>query len=169
MKRFFFPYVWLLTATLFCGAVACGGSEKPKQDAAAGWSADQAAADPSAPPATETPTAAPASGLITKDEVKLGAIDDALATTGKSMYELKCQSCHSVGENRVVGPGWKGITTKREPVWIMNMIVHTEAMLEKDPEAQKMLEQCLVRMPNQNLSKEEARQILEFMRANDKS
>jgi hypothetical protein len=40
-------------------------------------------------------------------------------------------------------------------------------MLEKDPEAQKLLEQCLVRMPNQNISKDEARQILEFMRQND--
>ena len=51
--------------------------------------------------------------------------------------------------------------------WIMNMITNVEAMLESDPEAQKLLEQCLVRMPNQNVSKEEARQILEFMRKND--
>ena len=40
-------------------------------------------------------------------------------------------------------------------------------MLEKDPEAQKLLEQCLVRMPNQNLSIDQARQVLEFMRSND--
>ena len=46
----------------------------------------------------------------------------------------------------------------------MNMIVHTEAMLETDPEAQKMLEECLVRMPNQNLSHDDAREILEYMR-----
>ncbi|MBK6776317.1 MAG: hypothetical protein IPG74_10930 [Flavobacteriales bacterium] len=54
--------------------------------------------------------------------------------------------------------------TKRKPEWIMNMIVHTDAMLETDAEAQKMLEECLVRMPNQNLSQDEARQVLEFMR-----
>jgi hypothetical protein len=40
-------------------------------------------------------------------------------------------------------------------------------MLEKDPEAQKLLEECLVRMPNQNLSQEEARKVLEFQRHND--
>jgi len=40
-------------------------------------------------------------------------------------------------------------------------------MLEKDAEAQKLLEQCMVRMPNQNLSKEDARKVLEFMRNND--
>jgi hypothetical protein len=44
------------------------------------------------------------------------------------------------------------------------MIVHTDAMLESDEAAQAMLEECLVRMPNQNLSKDEAREVLEFMR-----
>jgi hypothetical protein len=42
-----------------------------------------------------------------------------------------------------------------------------DMMLETDAEAQKLLEQCLIRMPNQNISKDEARQILEFMRSND--
>jgi hypothetical protein len=42
-----------------------------------------------------------------------------------------------------------------------------DIMLEKDPEAQKLLEQCLVRMPNQNISKDEARSVLEYMRSND--
>ncbi len=59
-------------------------------------------------------------------------------------------------DERVVGPGWKDVTTRREPHWIMNMITNVDMMLEKDPEAQKLLEQCLVRMPNQNLSKDEA-------------
>ncbi|MCI1753094.1 MAG: hypothetical protein LKM36_09570 [Flavobacteriales bacterium] len=66
--------------------------------------------------------------------------------------------------NRVVGPGWKGVAEQRKPEWILNMIVHTDAMLESDEAAQAMLEECLVRMPNQNLSKDEAREVLEFMR-----
>jgi hypothetical protein len=40
-------------------------------------------------------------------------------------------------------------------------------MIEKDPAVQAQLELCLVRMPNQNLSDAEARNILEFMRRND--
>ncbi len=87
--------------------------------------------------------------------------------SGKSIYELKCQSCHKLTDERLVGPGWKGVTQKREPHWIMNMITNVEMMLETDPEAQKLLEQCLVRMPNQNITKEDSRQILEFMRSND--
>ena len=86
---------------------------------------------------------------------------------GKSIYELKCMSCHRLTDERLVGPGWKDVTTRRQPVWIMNMIINVEMMLETDPEAQKQLEQCLVRMPNQNVSLDEARGILEFMRSND--
>ncbi len=88
-------------------------------------------------------------------------------TAGKNIYDLKCQSCHKLTDERIVGPGWAGVTTKREPHWIMNMITNVDMMLEKDPEAQKLLEQCLVRMPNQNISKDESRHILEFMRQND--
>ncbi len=83
---------------------------------------------------------------------------------GKSIYDVKCQSCHKLTDEKLVGPGWKGVTKKRKPEWIMNMITNVDMMLEKDPEAQKLLEQCLVRMPNQNLSKDEAGKVLEFMR-----
>lgn len=88
-------------------------------------------------------------------------------SNGKSIYDVKCQGCHKLSDERVVGPGWKGVTKRREPHWIMNMITNVDMMLEKDPEAQKLLEQCLVRMPNQNLDKTQARQVLEFMRSND--
>ena len=86
---------------------------------------------------------------------------------GKNIYELKCQSCHRLTDEKLVGPGWKSVTQRRKPVWIMNMITNVDMMLEKDAEAQKLLEQCMVRMPNQNISKEDARKLLEFMRSND--
>lgn len=88
-------------------------------------------------------------------------------TAGKGIYELKCQACHKLTTDKLVGPGWKDVTKRREPLWIMNMITNVDMMLEKDPEAQKLLEQCLVRMPNQNISQEEARKVIEFMRQND--
>lgn len=86
---------------------------------------------------------------------------------GKANYELKCLACHKLTDEKLVGPGWAGVTKKREPVWIMNMITNVDMMLEKDPEAQKLLEQCLVRMPNQNITQEDARKLIEFMRSND--
>jgi cytochrome c551/c552 len=105
---------------------------------------------------------------IKESDITLGTpLDQKMVTSGKGIYELKCQSCHRLTEEKLVGPGWKGVTQKRKPVWIMNMITNVDMMLETDPEAQKLLEQCMVRMPNQNISKDEARSVLEFMRSND--
>ncbi|MBY0435541.1 MAG: cytochrome c [Cyclobacteriaceae bacterium] len=86
---------------------------------------------------------------------------------GLAIYEMKCSACHKLTDQRVVGPGWKDVTKKRKPEWIMNMITNVDVMLEKDPEAQKLLELCLMRMPNQNMSIGDARDVLEFMRQND--
>ncbi|HCM76677.1 MAG TPA: cytochrome C [Cytophagales bacterium] len=86
---------------------------------------------------------------------------------GLAIYEMKCSACHKLDDKRVVGPGWKDVTKNRKPEWIMNMITNVDVMLDKDPEAQKLLELCLMRMPNQNMSVGDARDILEFMRQND--
>ena len=106
--------------------------------------------------------------LIKAEDVQLtDPLNQQWINEGKSIYELKCQACHKLTSERIVGPGWQGLTKKRKPEWILNMITNVDIMLEQDPEAQKLLEECLVRMPNQNLTKEEARKVLEFQRSND--
>jgi cytochrome c len=112
-----------------------------------------------------------------KDDGKgIGQIKDVTLNTpleqerigrGKAIYEMKCSACHKLDDQRVVGPGWKGVTTRRKPEWIMNMVTNVDVMLDQDAEAQKLLELCLTRMPNQNVSVGDARDILEFMRQND--
>ena len=87
---------------------------------------------------------------------------------GKAIYDMKCSACHKLSGKRVVGPGFTGVTERRKPEWIMNMITNTDAMLDEDPVAQKMFEECLTRMPNQNVSLEDARSIVEFLYNNDK-
>lgn len=108
-------------------------------------------------------------GKFTADNIKLTAeIDPAMAAEGEKISNVKCISCHKLSAEKLVGPGWKGVTSRRAPEWIMNFITNPNVMLDKDPEAKAMLEICLVRMPNQNLSDNEARQVLEFIRKNDK-
>lgn len=105
---------------------------------------------------------------IKADEIKLNTpLDSKMVAAGQATYEMKCQSCHRLNGEKLVGPGWLGVTKNRTPVWIMNMINNTEMMLDSDAEAQKLLELCMVRMPNQNLSKDQAREVIEFMRHND--
>lgn len=94
-------------------------------------------------------------------------LEESMIVSGKAIYEMKCAACHKLTDQRVVGPGWAGLTNRRRPEWIMNMITNVDVMLEKDPEAQKLLEECLTRMPNQSVSIGDARSILEFIRKND--
>jgi cytochrome c551/c552 len=94
-------------------------------------------------------------------------LDPALASGGEKIYGVKCSACHKITDEKLVGPGWKGVTARHRPEWIMNFVTNTDEMLSKDPKAQAQLEICLVRMPNQNLADKDARQLLEFMRKND--
>lgn len=105
-------------------------------------------------------------GKFTKVDVA-ATVDAAMAETGNKVYSVKCQGCHKLTDEKLVGPGWKGVTSRHTPEWIMNFITNTDAMLDKDPKAQAQLEICLVRMPNQNLTDDDARALYEFQRKND--
>ena len=118
--------------------------------------------------ATVTDSGSSPEGVGKFKHIDLGAnLDKNLADGGKAIYNMKCSGCHKLTGEKLVGPGWKGVTERRKPEWIMNFVTNTEEMLNKDTTAQAMLEICMVKMPNQNLSDEDARKVLEFMREND--
>ena len=154
-----------LSAFIFA-LVSCGGDKKTDSIPTA---------DNSAAPATETSAASstkdydPKRGLGKWDasNVDVSKFDAAMAAEGKKIAEVKCTSCHKTTDEKLVGPGWKGITTRHTPEWIMNFISNPDPMIDVDPELQKQLELCLVRMPNQGLNDTEARAVLEYMREID--
>ncbi|WP_108214018.1 c-type cytochrome [Pontibacter mucosus] len=94
-------------------------------------------------------------------------IDEALAAEGKTIFEGKCSACHQLTDQKIVGPGLLGVTEKRKPEWIMNMVINPEEMTKKDPTAKKLLAEHLTQMTNQDISEKDARAILEFLRQND--
>ena len=109
-----------------------------------------------------------AKGIGKFKNVEIAAnLDAKMAHEGKEIYDLKCAACHRLTNEKLVGPGWKDVTTRRKPEWIMNFSTNTDEMINKDPAAQAMLEECMVRMPNQSLSDDDARHVYEFMRQND--
>jgi len=143
---------------------ACGGSGN--NDASAGK--DPYDATKNASKENGNPSYDPNRGEGKFKKVDIPAnLDVALATNGEKVYGVKCSSCHKTSDEKLVGPGWKGVTSRNTPEWIMNFITNTDEMLNKDPKAQAQLEICLVRMPNQNLSDDEARSLYEFMRKVD--
>jgi mono/diheme cytochrome c family protein len=125
----------------------------------------------STPTATDTVVVSQGSnskGIGRFNDVKLThPLDEKMIARAQLVYNAKCIACHKLTDEKLVGPGWKGITDRRTPEWIMNFITNTQVMLDKDLVAQSDLVTCIVRMPNQDLTDEQARDMLEFMRKND--
>jgi mono/diheme cytochrome c family protein len=93
-------------------------------------------------------------------------IDAKMAKEGEQVFENKCSACHKFDE-RVVGPALKGITTRRTPEWIMNMIINPQEMTQKDPIANELLAEYLTQMVFQNVTEEETRSLVEYFRKID--
>lgn len=94
-------------------------------------------------------------------------LNKELVEKGRTIYNQKCVACHKLDDIKILGPGWKGITRKHSATWIMNYLTNTDEMIDTDPELKQLIASGSPRMPDQNLSDEEARAILEFMRQND--
>jgi len=146
---------------LFIVAIAmftsCGKKEKDTEDFSTGAAATE-----------DVSSYDPNRGLGKHTSVDLGEkLDVEMAAEGEKIQAVKCSACHKLTDEKLVGPGWKGVTERKKPEWIMNFITNPDPMIDKDPELQAQLEICLVRMPNQALTDADARNLLEFMRQND--
>ena len=140
---------------------SCGGDAAEKSHEADAVVTEEVQAE-------ETEMVEPAPSLGDKgvgpiSSVTLSDIDDALVEKGKEVYKANCTACHKIGK-RSVGPALKGVTERRSPEWIMNMILNPEGMVAEDPVAKALLAEYLAPMANQSLSEDDARAILEFFR-----
>jgi cytochrome c len=91
-------------------------------------------------------------------------INTQLAAEGAEIYNQMCTACHKPTE-KYIGPAQKGVLDRRSPEWVMNMILNPVEMVEKDPIAKKLLiEFNGAPMANQNLTKEQARAVVEYFR-----
>jgi len=102
-------------------------------------------------------------GPVTSLELPAG-IDQAMADKGAEVFKSKCTACHKLGK-KFIGPAPNGIFERRSPEWIMNMILNPDEMIQKDPDAKALLMEFNGSpMANQNLTEEEARNVLEYFR-----
>jgi cytochrome c len=132
----------------------CGGEERPAGDAGGGDA-----------PSTPTFTAFELEhgvGPITAP-VQLGAIDPATAARGEELFQYNCEACHML-EDRFVGPPLGRVLERRSAAFVMNMILNPEQMAREHPEGQKLLAEYPLVMPYQNISEDEARAIVEYLR-----
>lgn len=95
-------------------------------------------------------------------------INHELAEKGEEVFKTKgCSGCHTIGKGKLTGPDLAGVTKRRSLGWIQNWVLHPEVMLEKDPIAKELLATYLVRMPNQNLTEEQAQAVIMYFREKD--
>jgi len=106
-------------------------------------------------------------GIGPVSSMSLGPLNQAMVTEGAEIFRVKCSSCHKPVK-KYVGPAPVGVLDRRNPAWVMNMILNPEEMVESDPVAKELLTRYLAPMANQNLTEDEARKILEYFRTLEK-
>ena len=139
--------------SIFSLFIACGGGNSEQK-------AEQKAANPNGLTDFEMENGI---GPI-KEKLVLGEVDPAIAAKGEEIFKVKCAACHKLDE-RFVGPAQRYTADRRSPEYIMNMILNPDEMTKKHPTGQKMLAEYLAPMTNMNLTMDEARQVLEYLRA----
>ncbi|NND72281.1 MAG: c-type cytochrome [Rhodothermales bacterium] len=147
------PHIPALTATLVLFLiVGCGGASDSEQA-----TPDQAG-DQSSLTADQIEN-----GIGPAVEVNLGPIDEAMAAKGEAIFTSKCAACHKM-DKRYVGPPLADVTKRRSARFIMNMMLNPDQMIREHPTGKEMFATYMTPMPSQNLTEEDARHLLEYLR-----
>ncbi len=155
----------ILAVFFLTGLSGCSNSENANAEETGGGSVSEAVEETAAAPADEA-AGELGVGPVTEAMDIPETIDPDMAAQGKAIFEAKCTACHKI-EEKYIGPAMKGVTERRRPEWIMNMILAPEKMLQEDPVARQLAGETGAIMANQGLTEEEARQVLEYLRAID--
>ena len=93
--------------------------------------------------------------------------DHEQAEKGKELFSTKgCVACHAFGK-RVTGPDLAGVTKRRTAEWMEHQILEPEVMTKEDPISHQLLATYATQMPNQRLTPQEARSVIEFFKQQD--
>lgn len=154
-----------LALTLAFSLTACGDSEKKENNNNKNSDPKEVKSE-SASSASDDPMSNKGIGPIKSVDLP-ESIDAEMANKGADLFKNMCSACHKM-DKKFVGPMIAGVTERRTPEWIMNMILNPEEMIKKDPIAKKLLiESNMAIMANQGLSEDEARSIVEYFRQYD--
>jgi mono/diheme cytochrome c family protein len=111
-------------------------------------------------------TASALAGLSTSGVPSLlGQTEDQ----GQAIFEEKCKACHSLGSDRIVGPGLAGVSENRDHEWLVAFITTPDRLIaEGDSLATRLLAEYQVPMPNLGVTAGEADLVLAYIaRAGD--
>lgn len=98
-----------------------------------------------------------------KAKLTLAELDMMKVKKGEKLFVEKCSACHKLNE-RYVGPAQGDLLTRRTPEYAVNMMLNPDEMIQKHPEAKKMLAEFMTPMPFQNLTMDDALLLVEYFR-----
>jgi mono/diheme cytochrome c family protein len=153
---------WALAVLVAAGAgwvAGCGGGGDGSGGSADGSSASAGATSA----AGELTQEQMENGIGPITKVELGAIDPARVTRGEEIFALKCAACHKLDE-RYIGPALRDVTERRTPEFILNMMLNSWEMTQMHPTVKEMLATYYTPMPDQGLTEEDARALLDYLR-----
>lgn len=143
-------------------AAGCGGKKSEGETPA------------STPSSTPAPAASGATSMPAVSRYDSGPraadspVDKAKAEQGEKLFQTKgCSACHAFGK-KVTCPDLAGVSKQRTATWMENQILHPEVMTKEDPIAHDLFAKFSLQMPNQKLTEDEARAVIEFIKHKDK-
>jgi cytochrome c551/c552 len=93
--------------------------------------------------------------------------DEELAEKGEALFSAKgCTACHTHGR-KLTGPDLAGVSMRRTQAWLEHQILDPAGMTAEDPIARELMATHALQMPNQGLTPEEARAVIEFFKHHD--
>lgn len=110
-------------------------------------------------------SAALSKGIGPVKSLEVGALDMALVAKGEKTFSGTCSACHKL-DKRYVGPALSGVTKRRTPEWIMNMMLNPTEMTQNDPTAKALLGEYMTQM-SVIIAQDDARAVLEYFRSKD--
>jgi mono/diheme cytochrome c family protein len=72
---------------------------------------------------------------------------------GKEIFEKYCTACHKISDEKLIGPGLKGITERRDSLWIRSFIKSSQTLVKSgDKTAVKVFnENSMIPMPDHTM------------------
>lgn len=143
----------------------CGGSKS--SDTAASGSTPSSMSPAAKQPAGASGAAATVSKYDSGPRAGESAADHEAAERGEKVFQNKgCSACHAFGVKKS-GPDLAGVSMRRTAAWIENQVLHPEVMVKEDPIARQLFAQFVLQMPNQGLTPEQAKDVIEYLKHMD--
>jgi cytochrome c551/c552 len=93
--------------------------------------------------------------------------DDELAEKGEALFSTKgCTACHAHGR-KLTGPDLAGVSMRRTHEWMEHQILDPGRMVQEDPISRELMAKHALAMPNQGLTPDEAKAVIEYLKHHD--